>query len=210
MSELSNINIDPAITKGVKELPKLTIQDVDALKKRVEKELGYNLQKLSEENADMDSPLVINGYPRDDIDVLQVRLIRRNVHMLRNDLQKVLERSHELINQHFKELRTKTRQEAHVAPDLDYRIPFARITEVVDNGPSHKAGFHVNDELILLGHIHAGNHMKLTNLQNTVIQNEDRKLPVKIIRNDHTIQLTLVPTRKWDGRGLLGCRLVEI
>ncbi|GAV52943.1 hypothetical protein ZYGR_0AI02250 [Zygosaccharomyces rouxii] len=210
MSELSNANIDPAIAEGLQQLKHLSIRDVDSLKKRIEKELGSNLQRLSDEHADMDSPLVINGFPRDDIDVLQVRLIRRNIHMLRNDLRKVLDRSHELINQHFKELQAKTRQETHVAADVEYRIPFAKITEVVPASPAAEAGFQLNDELVLLGHIHVGNHMKLTNLQNTVIQNEDRQLPVKILRDGHIIQSTLTPTRKWAGRGLLGCRLVEL
>lgn len=207
---MSNATIDPAIAEGLQQLKHLSIRDVDSLKKRIEKELGSNLQRLNDEHADMDSPLVVNGFPRDDIDVLQVRLIRRNVHMLRNDLHKVLERSHELINQHFTELQAKTRQETHVAADVEHRIPFAKITEVVPASPAAKAGFQLDDQLVLLGHIHAGNHMKLTNLQNTVIQNEDRQLPVKIIRNGRTIQTALTPTRKWAGRGLLGCRLVEL
>lgn len=208
MSELSNAAIDPAIAAGLQQLNILSIKDVDSLKKTVEKELGSNLQRLQDEHADMDSPLVVDGFPRDDIDVLQVRLLRRNVHMLRNDLRKVMDRSHELINEHFKELQAKTKQETHTTADVEHRIPFARITEVVHASPAAKAGFQLNDELVLLGHIHAGNHMRLTNLQNTVIQNEDRQLAVKIIRNGHIIQTTLTPTRKWEGRGLLGCRLV--
>lgn len=210
MSELSNANINPAINEGLHNLNHLSIKYVDSLKRTIENELGLNLQRLNDEHADMDSPLIVNGFPRDDIDVLQVRLIRRNVHMLRNDLRKVIERSHVLINQHFGELQAKTRQETSVAPDLEYRIPFAKITEVVPDSPAEKANFHLDDQLVLLGHVHAGNHMKLTNLQNTVIQNEDKELPVKIIRNGHIIQSTLIPTRKWEGRGSLGCRLVEL
>lgn len=206
MSELANTEIDPTVAAGLQKLSELSLKDVDSLKRVIEAELGSNLQRLSDEHADMDSPLVVNGYPRSDIDVLQVRLIRHNVNVLRNDLRKVLERSHELINQHFGELQVKTRQE----PSSESTIPFARITEVVSGGPAEQAGFQLDDRLISLGHIHVGNHMKLSNLQNLVIQNEDRPLPVKLIRNGHTIHLKLTPSRRWQGKGLLGCRLAEL
>lgn len=206
MSELVNAEIDPTIAAKFQKLDELPLQDVDALKKQIERELESNFQKLANEHADMDSPLVINGYPRSDIDVLHVRLIRHNVNVLQNDLRKVLERSHELINQHFGELQVKTRQE----PTIESRIPFARITDVVAGGPADKAMLQLDDRLVSLGSVHAGNHMKLKNLQNTVIQNEDTQLHVKIIRNGSIIHLTLTPSRNWQGRGLLGCRVVEL
>lgn len=154
-----------------------------------------------------------DGYPRGDIDVLQIRLARRNINMLRNDLNNVIEYSYTLLSNHFDSL---THSQSNVttldtSTAIKYEIPFALINEIDINGPISIAGVQNEDKLISLGNIHAGNHMKLRSLQNEVIKNENQKLNLRILRKDEgIIDLELTPTRKWDGRGLLGCRLQEL
>lgn len=207
-TQLTNLQINSSITSQIESLNDLSLKEVSLLKGLIENDLDKNFQVLSSQNLDMDSSLITqDGYPRSDIDVLQVRLTRKNINMLRNDLHNVIERSHFLLNQHFT-LQKQQRPQGNEDHPLEFTIPFASITEIVSDGPIAKAGIQSNDKLISIGNIHAGNHMKLQNVQRLIIQNEDNIIPVRILRNDKDImQLSLEPTRNWKGHGLLGCKL---
>lgn len=209
-AQLTNLQINASITSQIENLNDLSLQEVTLLKGLIENDLDKNFKFLSSQNLDMDSSLITqDGYPRSDIDVLQVRLTKKNINMLRNDLHNVIERSQFLLNQHFtlqEQQRSKTGNEEHQV--MEYTIPFALITEVVPDGPIATAGIKSNDKLISIGNINAGNHMKLQNVQKLIIQNEDNVIPVRILRNDKEImQLSLKPSRNWNGSGLLGCKL---
>lgn len=211
---LTNLELNPSITHQVAKLKALELKEVVELKQRIEEELTKFTDYLESQNVDMHTNLVTeDGYPRGDIDVLQIRLVRRNINMLRNDLINIIEYSYTLLSNHFDSLNQPepngTTSESRAT--IKYQIPFALIKEIDINGPISTAGVQNEDKLISLGNIHAGNHMKLRSLQNEVIKNEDQKLTLRILREDEGIlDLELIPTRKWDGKGLLGCRLQEL
>ena len=48
---------------------------------------------------------------------------------------------------------------------------------------------------------------KLANLGPIVRDNENRSVPVNVVRSGARVELALIP-RAWSGRGLLGCYLV--
>lgn len=212
---LTNLELNPSIINQVARLKELDLNEVTELKHRVESELSRYGLMLEAQNVDMDTNLVTeDGYPRGDIDVLQIRLVRRNVNMLKNDLSNIIEHSYTLLNNHFNKVNDS---KGHLKSDniassqVEYKIPFALITEIDSNGPTSSAGVQNNDRLISIGTIHAGNHMKLRSLQNEVIQNEDKELSIRVLReNEGIIDMILIPTRNWNGRGLLGCRLQEL
>ncbi len=60
-------------------------------KKKVEAELEQLYEVLKTQKVGMDEPLVDkDGYPRNDIDVYQVRKARARINVLRNDLKDVM------------------------------------------------------------------------------------------------------------------------
>lgn len=217
---LTNLELNPSILDQVARLQELDLNQVTDLKRRVESELDKYTDMLANQNVDMYTSLVTaDGYPRGDIDVLQIRLVRRNINMLRNDLNNIIERSFALLSTHFDHMNNLGRQNTGVltaadngsGSNLELKIPFALINEIDSNGPIAKAGVKNEDKLVMLGNVHAGNHMNLRSLQNEVIRNEDKELKLRILRNEgDLIDLILTPSRSWSGRGLLGCRLQEL
>lgn len=212
---LTNLEINPTITNQMTKLKDLDLNEITELKKLVESELVKFSQILESQNIDMDTQLVTeDGYPRDDIDILQIRLIRRNINMLKNDLSNIIEQSFQLLNSHFNDInqsRGSSLSNTDQNHDIEYKIPFAVIEEIDVNGPISSAGIQNGDKLISLGKIHAGNHMRLRSLTNEVIQNENKEVNVRILRHDKDIiDLVLIPTKNWNGRGLLGCKLQEL
>lgn len=162
---------------------------------------------------DMHLPLVINGFPRSDVDVVTIRLIRIKIIRLRNDHAFVLQ----LLEAHLVERLqgSNPTDEAvtttiEVVPSQNY-FPFAVVREVAPNGPADKSGLRTGDTVTLFdSDIHAGNHNKLSALAGRVREKVGRDIPVELIREGQKVQVTLVPTDNWGGRGVLGCLLVPL
>lgn len=208
---LDRLSIDEDLKSKIDRLSELPLDQVFQLKSQVEQELSRFFDLLSESNVDMDTQLITpEGFPRSDIDVLQVRLIRRSVNMLRNDLSKIIERSNSLMAKHFEKLEVKNHVVTQHGAPIESRIPFALVTEVFDSSPSHRGGIQNNDKIIRFGNIHAGNHRKLTAVGNLVRQNEGTEIPMKVLRDGSIVDLALTPLTGWGGRGSLGCKLEEI
>mgnify|MGYP003365189935 CR=1 FL=1 len=214
---LANVKIDPSLASRIDQMDDFKLAELMVLKTDIEAQLEAYFSVLKEQGIGMDSALVTpDGYPRSDVDVLQITMIRKNVNMLKNDLNHLLQRSHVLLNQHFDRMNVKTHKtvDGNGRGDEDrpiqYTIPFAFISEVVAGSPSDKAGIQVDDKLISIGSVHAANHSKLQNIQMAVIKNEDKPLPVRLLRDGKILTTSLTPSRGWDGRGLLGCRIQEL
>lgn len=227
--DLDGLNINESLRSRIERLSELPIDQVFELKIWVESELSRLFDFLKQQGGDMESPLVTgDGYPRSDIDVLQIRLIRRSINMLRNDLKSIIIRAEALMATQFERMAAKT-QKTERDDEIEYKIPFAVITEVVTTSPSEKAvrifsavlfmhtlltvytqGLHADDRILRFGHVHAGNHKSLSALGLVVQSNEDKPVPVKIQRNDRIYDVMLTPSRKWDGPGLLGCRFSQL
>ena len=132
-------NINQDVRDRLQQMPTLSLSEVFSLKAQVESELSGLFDRLQRQGADLNSSLVTpDGFPRSDVDVLQIRLLRRSINMLRNDLKAVITRTDELIAGQFEKLAAKT-QRVEEDNELEYRVPFALVTDVVDMGPSHLA-----------------------------------------------------------------------
>lgn len=159
---------------------------------------------------DMHQPLVVDGFPRNDVDVVTIRLIRTKIIRLRNDHAYVLQ----LLEGHLVEQllgNADSLPAPQVAPKIAERplIPFAVIREVAPNGPAQSSGLLPGDRVVLFDNdIHAANHNKLAAIAVRVKEKVGRDIPVELLRNNQKVTLTLVPTDQWGGRGLLGCHLV--
>lgn len=215
--QLTNLQLDADLLQRIAQLDNLDLYEVMNLKVDVEKELDKNLQDLINHQADMTSSLLTEeGYPRDDIDVLQVRYIRRNINMLKNDLKQIIEKSYTLFPTHFQSKNSKDIERIkndnfeNTLSLNEHIIPFAVIKEIAEESPVAKAGLNEGDKLICIGQINVSNHSKLRALGPEVKSNEDKSLKVRVQRNDELLNVDLIPTQKWPGTGLLGCKLVEI
>ncbi|SCU94564.1 LAME_0F07954g1_1 [Lachancea meyersii CBS 8951] len=203
-------NVSVKLSNQLAHLSELSTPEVFDLKTEIENELSTLFEKLESQGADLNSSLVTpDGFPRSDVDVLQVRLLRRSINMLRNDLSAVISRTQEIMASHFQKMEIKT-QRIDSDNAFDYRIPFALITEVVPGSPSQQAGLLAQDKIVRFANIHAGNHQSLSAVGSVVKNSEDSPLAIRILRGEKYHNLTLTPSNNWAGAGLLGCRLVRI
>ncbi|RCK56600.1 26S proteasome non-ATPase regulatory subunit 9 [Candida viswanathii] len=196
--------------------PTQSFTQLSEIKQDMERQLGVLFDLLRHKyGADMDTPLVTaDGYPRSDVDVVSVRLIRVRIIRLKNDYRAVLRAIDEKMAGEFAKRQAENPREVEEGSRererrREYSIPFAKVAEVVSGGPAHLAGLQENDEIVLFDDdIHAVNNNRLRNLASRV--KVGRSISVQVKRNNEMVSLTLIPSDDWDGQGLLGCRLIPI
>lgn len=164
---------------------------------------------------DMELPLTRDGFPRNDIDVVSIRLVRTKIIRLRNDLQRVMHRLGSLLSEQLQaNLQNPAfTPEAYQAPKKDRfaRVPFAVIRAVNANSPAQQAGLKIGDRITIFDEdINATNNNKLTEIARRVKDKEEEHVEVVILRDTSVLTLDLVPTSKWEGKGLLGCHVVPL
>lgn len=208
---MKNLNLD------TKEIDRAGLASADYktladAKSQIEFELETLFDLLKHKyNFDMEQPLVVDGFPRADVDVVTIRLIRTKIIRLRNDHKYVMGLLESLLIKQLAAGAGST-ELSKTAPSpvlVNFTIPFALVELVAENGPAHASGLRQGDKIVSFdGDIHAGNNNKLTAIAARVRSKADTKVEVKIVRAGETHVVELVPTDKWDGRGLLGCFIV--
>ncbi|XP_032832519.1 26S proteasome non-ATPase regulatory subunit 9 isoform X1 [Petromyzon marinus] len=165
----------------------------------------------SQGNVGMKGELVdAEGFPRNDIDVFQVRTTRHSIICLQNDHKALMadieEALHKLhAHQRKKHERDCMETQAAVAP----AVAFARVDTVSPGSPASMAGLLQGDEVVTFGSVTPQNFQNLQNIA-TVVQHSERKpLRVSVLRGGSLVTLTLTPQR-WSGRGLLGCNILPM
>lgn len=216
---MKNINLDET-EYSHSNLESMSYNQLALAKAEIERTLESLFDVLTHTyKFDMHQPLVINGFPRSDIDVVTIRLIRTKIIRLRNDHSYVLQ----LLEFHLMERLQNSHQNpalnpperAHyvqetTAPSHGY-VPFAVIREVAPNGPAESSGLQTGDLVTRFdSDIHAGNNNRLGALASRVKDKIGREIPVELLREGQKVLVILVPTDNWGGRGLLGCHLVPI
>lgn len=219
---MQTLNLDPIEFKEYTNInSRLTFQELEIIKQDIEKQLNILFDLLNHKyNCDMNTSLITSdGYPRNDIDVVSIRLIRVRIIRLKNDYKLILELIDDKMSQEFAQRQIdnpigqdveEEMNDSQSRRTIEYTIPFARVAEVVNGGPAFKAGLKENDEILLFDHdIHASNNNRLRNLVTRV--KIGKTIPVEIKRNQNEkVSLNLIPSDDWDGQGLLGCRLLPI
>lgn len=171
--------------------------------------------------ADMSTSLVTeDGFPRGDIDVVSIRLIRVRILRLQNDWKSVLQWLETKLSDQLAKQDTEIEQEANarsrqtnaIAPSRPHGelVPFAIVTEITENSPAARAGLQLQDRIITFSDIHAGNHDRLRAIAGVVAQKKEEQVDVTVFRDDQHVRLELIPSENWLGQGLLGCRLVPL
>ncbi|RPB20815.1 hypothetical protein L211DRAFT_791591 [Terfezia boudieri ATCC MYA-4762] len=171
---------------------------------------------LDSHKVNMNTPLTtFDGYPRDDIDVAQIRTTRARIIHLRNDHKALLSRIENGLHALHSSLppsppapalETQPQvlpQSPLAAPD----IPFAEVDIVALGSPAATAGLRLGDKVKRFGPCHALNHDGLKKVAEVVGDNEGKGLKVVVERGAEEVEVTVTPAKGWGGRGLLGCHL---
>ena len=165
----------------------------------------------------MNDPLVdAGGFPRNDIDVYQVRHARHEIICLQNDLKglmKEIEKGLETFhaeNQHPSNVSTtKLPNVNDLNLNENHTNPIVKVNLVSPGSPAEAAGIRLRDEIVEFGSINSNNFQDLSQIGTLVKNCENKNIPLKIKRDGRFMQVTLVP-KTWSGRGLLGCNVVPM
>lgn len=206
----------------------LTLKQLGDAKDRLEGELRALGQVLDSHGVNMNTSLTtFDGYPRDDIDVAQVRVTRARIIHLKNDykdlmnkIEKSLEEHHAQIKADMKakqdrgEVEQPTPEPLHPAVPVP-ETPFAEVKSVEAGSPANEAGLRAGDLIRRFGGAIWSNHQKLAKIKDEVQNNMGKQIPIRVLRRNPTgsdgeLDLVLTPRSGWGGRGSLGCYVVPI
>lgn len=130
----------------------------------------------------MHTPLcTFDGYPRDDIDVAQIRITRSRIIHLRNDYKGLMNKIEKGLHTYHATIvdpptvvspsSVPTSSSAAAAAQL-IEAPFARINTVAPGSPAAVAGLQPGDYIKRFGSANALNHAKLAKVAEVVRQSE--------------------------------------
>ncbi|KAJ6656658.1 hypothetical protein lerEdw1_003545 [Lerista edwardsae] len=212
---------------------RVTMSDVQLLLKKkdeIEAQIKAYYEVLEDQKGvGMNEPLVdVEGYPRDDVDIYQVRTARHNIICLQNDHKALMLQVEEALHQLHaweKEKREKDEVEAQVEARSQSQAslrPFARVNTVTPASPasfsanecgffffSAAKGLQVDDEIVEFGSVNTHNFQSLQNIATVVQHSEGKPLSVTVLRGGVRLHLGLTPKR-WTGKGLLGCNILPL
>ncbi|KAF4074560.1 hypothetical protein AMELA_G00240770 [Ameiurus melas] len=200
--------------------PAVTMEEVQRLIKKkdeIEEQIKAYHQVLEDQgDVGMHAPLVdVEGYPRADVDLFQIRTARHSISCLQNDHKAIMVEIEEALHKLHARERAKQEQDQAEAQmesmeqDLSLPPPFARVDAVTQGSPAYQAGLCVGDEIAEFGSIKPSNFHNLQNIASVVQHCEGKSVSVTVIRNGQKVRLSLTPQR-WSGRGLLGCNIVPL
>ncbi|MCJ1311063.1 putative 26S proteasome regulatory subunit [Agyrium rufum] len=162
------------------------LQDLIAEKQRIEDELEALSGVLDSHSVNMNTGLTtFDGYPRDDIDVAQIRTTRARIIRIRNDYKSIMSGIEKGLHEYHAASKAETlatanrtangatistqQQDSSPAP-LD--PAFARVNNVVSASPAETAGLRIGDVVRNFGSVNWVNHDGLRKLAEVVQRNE--------------------------------------
>lgn len=192
----------------------LSYDQIVATKELIESQLQLLFDILSNKyRAELDTPLVTpDGFPRSDIDVVSIRLIRIKIIRLRNDNKQLLKLLEIKLIEQFESIKgNEIVDTSSQIESTSYNLPFALIKQVIPQGPAYTSGLREGDTIVLFDNdIHFHNHENLSQLGKRVKSKVHQDIPIVIFRGSGKLDLILKPTDNWSGQGLLGCHVVPL
>lgn len=205
--------ISKNILSDVGHLDNLDFKQLSALKTQIDRELNQhlnNLNSITSNNSSIIDNLVIDGFPRNDVDVLSITVLKRNIIYLQNDLKKVIDTLYTYLNNNS-QLASTTEREI-----INYHAhnTFITFSDIAHDSPASMAGLQENDKLIRLNQLTSQNYHSLMDIQGIILQNEDKQINLTVKRSINEnefeiLELILIPTKNWHSNGLLGCKITE-
>ncbi|KZC06696.1 26S proteasome non-ATPase regulatory subunit 9 [Dufourea novaeangliae] len=182
-------------------------------KDKIEADLKALKEILDANHVGMGEPLVDSeGYPKQDIDVYQVRHTRHKIICLQNDLKalmnKIEEGLHKVHGLAGNEAESSDAAATNHIQDIQLE-PFVRVNLVSPGSPAEIAGIQVDDLILEFGSINCQNFKSLKDIGTLVENSRYKKVGIRIKRGSNTLALTLIP-HPWVGKGLLGCNVISL
>ena len=172
----------------------------------------------SQGNIGMDQPLVDReGYPRNDVDIVQVRKARHYIVCLQNDHKAIMQRIENGLAEYHAQMAAMETSEQETSTSMNNFSPlpavelepFAAVDLISRTSPAETAGLKLGDVLIKFGSITKSNFTGLNAIGEVVRHSVGKSINITVKRNEQKIHLVLVP-QEWGGRGLLGCNIVAL
>lgn len=197
------------------------VKDLMTKKDKMEEDIKTWFGVLeSQGNVGMHQPLVDSqGFPRNDIDIVQVRKARHQIACLQNDHKTIMKEIeaglHKLHSKSANSSSNSTSVTQMEVTDTPISLNsqslrhFAAINLVSRGSPAEECGLKIGDQIIEFGSVTHSNFTSLNAIAQVVQHSRNRPVRVVVLRDGSEIVLSLTP-REWDGRGLLGCNLVPI
>ena len=194
-----------------------SLLQLDHDRSKMEEELKEMLDVLKGQGVGMEEALVdAEGYPRNDIDVYQIRHARNRIICLRNDLKDIMAK----IEAGMHGLHEKSRTEGNgtnCAENVSVPPPCFAIIDIVTPGsPAQEDGLRVGDRVAEFGNVNADNFGALSDVGKEVQRRKGQTVHVKVVRkkaedsDDVEVKVVRLVPREWSGRGLLGCNIVPL
>lgn len=129
----------------------------------------------------MQTPLcTFDGYPRDDIDVAQIRITRSRIIHLRNDYKGLMNRIEKGLHAYHAKIAASLAasppasiiSSSSVAAAQLTEAPFAMVNTVALGSPADDAGLRPKDYIKRFGSANVLNHARLTKVAEVVQQSE--------------------------------------
>ena len=216
--------------------PRDEILQLDGERKEKTEKLIELTKRLKDLNTNLTDPLVIDGFPRNDIDLYQVRAVRQEYRQTQNDLYALDKRIEKLMPLAF----TTQTTPAEISPvqvisptsgsrTVSFEQPSATpikqvvlsVNAVDPDSPSFLDGlqrgdliesFKGNSVIFQEGDFKIQSRNLTLESKQQVLEffastvKENIPLELKIKRRTDQVLVVITP-RPWDGRGLLGCHL---
>ncbi|KAJ3064296.1 Leucine-rich repeat-containing protein 23 [Podochytrium sp. JEL0797] len=192
--KLEKLDKEPVTEEEREEAEQLQTQRTE-----LESELKELIDALKTHNTNMTDPLVVDGFPRADIDVYTVRHLRSNIIRKQNDHKALMADIEKEMHNVFQQLQ---KSGAKPAPPAESAKAFAVVNSVAAGSPAEVAGLCAGDRVVRFGGVE-----ELAAVAGVV--SEGAALEVIVMRNEKRERIQLIPN-KWDGRGLLGCHLLPL
>lgn len=184
-------------------------------KEAIESEIKELTAILTKNGVGMNDSLVDSeDFPKNSIDIYQVRNARHRIICLQTDHKNLMKRIENSLHGYYgtcpqPNVSNTVQMDVDNNHDENSTIPFAKVTMISVYSPAETAGIHVNDEFVEFGSINSNNFRNITDIATVVQHSVNSRINMKIKRGDKFIKLQLVPKR-WSGKGLLGCNIVSI
>lgn len=167
---------------------------------------------FANKNVGMKESLVDKeGYPRNDIDVYQVKHARAKLICLQNDYKTLMNKCENLLIQHHASHRPEFEDKSGRPPKLSQNITrrLAIVGQVAEGSPSDRAGLQEGDIILEFGRVNSSNWTDLQLINAEVESSIDNYIKVIVLRSSQLKRLNLKPKR-WSGNGYLGCMFLPV
>ncbi|XP_022658486.1 26S proteasome non-ATPase regulatory subunit 9-like isoform X2 [Varroa jacobsoni] len=191
----------------------LNVRNLMVVKVNIEQKINILGGVLSTNGVGMTEPLVDrDGYPRNDIDVYQVRKARHDIICLQNDLKEVTRKIEEGLHRlHAERAESGATSTSETDAETRRLKAFARISSVERGSPADQAGLRSEDLITNFGSIHIDNFNGMMSIAGLVQNSIGKALKIRLLRGLSLAQydILLVP-KSWSGQGVLGCKIVPL